>query len=185
MARLGGSRHGTARLVSAGVARQVRRGWSGHGDSGPVMAWRGSARPAGEGTSHINLGAWLSLVERCAGGAEVACSNHAAPTSFRLRHGEQNPQRVQLDVEMLRGSEATPTLISFFLFHGGRSSVGRAPDCGSGGRGFVSRRSPQFYRGRGGIGIRAGLRGRWSKDRASSNLAGRTNLRFVDRFPKL
>lgn len=27
--------------------------------------------------------------------------------------------------------------------NGGRSSVGRAPDCGSGGRGFKSHRSPQ------------------------------------------
>ncbi len=32
------------------------------------------------------------------------------------------------------------------LFYGGeRSSVGRAPDCGSGGRGFKSPRSPQLF----------------------------------------
>ena len=29
--------------------------------------------------------------------------------------------------------------------HGGRSSVGRALDCGSSGRGFKSRRSPHFF----------------------------------------
>ena len=31
-----------------------------------------------------------------------------------------------------------------FLIHGDRSSVGRAPDCDSGGRGFKPRRSPIF-----------------------------------------
>ena len=30
------------------------------------------------------------------------------------------------------------------LNNGGRSSVGRAPDCGSGGRGFEPHRPPQF-----------------------------------------
>ena len=30
------------------------------------------------------------------------------------------------------------------MISGGRSSVGRAPDCGSGGRGFESHRSPQL-----------------------------------------
>src|SRR6185369_15426060 len=29
--------------------------------------------------------------------------------------------------------------------YGGRSSIGRAPDCGSGGRGFEPRRSPQQF----------------------------------------
>ena len=31
-----------------------------------------------------------------------------------------------------------------FLFNGGRSSVGRAPDCDSGGRGFNPRRPPHL-----------------------------------------
>ena len=30
------------------------------------------------------------------------------------------------------------------MVNGGRSSVGRAPDCDSGGRGFKPRRSPHF-----------------------------------------
>ena len=33
-----------------------------------------------------------------------------------------------------------------FLFNGGRSSVGRAPDCDSGGRGFNPRRPPHLTR---------------------------------------
>ena len=32
--------------------------------------------------------------------------------------------------------------------NGGRSSVGRAPDCGSGGRGFEPHRPPHFLGGR-------------------------------------
>ena len=31
------------------------------------------------------------------------------------------------------------------LSNGGRSSVGRAPDCGSGGRGFEPHRPPQIF----------------------------------------
>ena len=33
------------------------------------------------------------------------------------------------------------------LSNGGRSSVGRAPDCGSGGRGFEPHRPPHFFTG--------------------------------------
>ena len=32
----------------------------------------------------------------------------------------------------------------YMSVNGGRSSVGRAPDCGFGGHGFEPRRSPQF-----------------------------------------
>jgi hypothetical protein len=38
-------------------------------------------------------------------------------------------------------------------FDGGRSSVGRAPGCGPGGRGFKSRRSPQQIKGVRSIGL--------------------------------
>lgn len=34
--------------------------------------------------------------------------------------------------------------MKYTLCRGGRSSVGRAPDCGSGRRGFESRRSPHY-----------------------------------------
>ena len=34
--------------------------------------------------------------------------------------------------------------LSYFFQNGGRSSVGRAPDCDSGGRGFDPHRPPQF-----------------------------------------
>lgn len=38
----------------------------------------------------------------------------------------------------------TLILLSIFFLRGERSSVGRAPGCGSGGRGFETHRSPHF-----------------------------------------
>ena len=64
------------------------------------------------------------------------------------------------------------------IHHGGRSSVGRAPGCGPGCRGFDPRRSPQLKITRLCRGVaQLVAHSLWERGVASSSLAAPTSLR--------
>ena len=95
-------------------------------------------------------GAWRSLVAHLLWEQEVGGSNPSAPTSVAPRPVSTSKRARssagQSSGLLSRGSQVrvlpgAPGGRS--TYDGGRSSVGRALDCGSSGRGFESLRSPQ------------------------------------------
>ncbi len=101
------------------------------------------------------VGAWRSLVAHLLWEQRVGGSNPSAPTNFP-RTGPAQGRRARrsacsstgqstgllsrgLQVRVLPGA---PSPVWAVVCSGGRSSVGRAPDCDSGGRGFEPHRPP-------------------------------------------
>ncbi len=87
----------------------------------------------------MTYGQWLQVTTRtvAAGGGSAGTACAVPSVSASVKPGTGSPSS-KLMAPMISGAtsllDSTP--------HGGRSSVGRAPGCGPGGRGFKSRRSP-------------------------------------------
>lgn len=87
-------------------------------------------------------GAWRSLVAHLLWEQGVGGSNPSAPT-IPWSHCARSSTGVEHRPSKPRVAGSSPAGRAIVTDHGERSSAGRAPDCGSGGRGFESHRSPQ------------------------------------------